>query len=77
MEFIFGLLGAVALAIGGISLLSGITGGREVETYAGFAMIGSGLGLLGFATVIKLLREIRDGVTATTATRPSLREGDE
>ncbi|MGB0854241.1 MAG: hypothetical protein ACPGSI_13190 [Pikeienuella sp.] len=64
MDGLLGILGAICLVVGGLLLLMGMFGGTPFDRYQGAALIASGISLLSVSTIIRLLKEIRDALTA-------------
>jgi len=60
MDGVLGILGVIALIAGAALAIAGVAGLGAFNVYQGFALIGSGIGMLAFSEVIKTLKEIRD-----------------
>jgi|AntRauTorckE6833_2_1112554.scaffolds.fasta_scaffold144997_2 hypothetical protein len=62
MEKVFGPLGVLALVLGGVQALQYLEGKQMQDAIYGASLIGSGLSLLAVFEIIRVLKQIRDGV---------------
>jgi hypothetical protein len=65
MDKVLGILGWLALAPGSFLLLNGYNDSNAADTMNGLALISASVGLFAFASIIKLLKEIKDTVATT------------
>jgi hypothetical protein len=66
MDNVLGILGTLALALGGLLAIGAFLGsGGPADTINGIALISASVGLFAFASIIKLLKEIRDILAAS------------
>ena len=65
MDNVLAILGTLALALGGLLALGVFSEGRPIYVVNGVALISASVGLFAFASIIKLLKEIRDSLASS------------